>query len=234
MDRKANNEYFTQEPARQSDELCGGQVRPAVMNLQNFKRFYLHKISNIILYITFKIYILQKKANDMLSTEYYFNKYFLQLSVFAFPWVGSEEIAKDIVQDAFVVLMGRQDLLLKGEPVIKSFLYSAVKNLAMNIKRRNVVFDRVRSEFNTDQPDENDILDNLINAELIGALHRELNELPEGCQRVCRLIYLDGMKYEEVAQELNVSVNTVKTQRMRAINLLKRKFLSILFTFFIL
>lgn len=205
---------------------------PALMNLQNCKRFYLHKISNIILYITFKIYILHKKANDMLSTEYYFNKYFLQLSVFAFPWVGSEEIAKDIVQDAFVVLMGRQDLLLKGEPVIKSFLYSAVKNLAMNIKRRNVVFDRVRSEFNTDQPDENDILDNLINAELIGALHRELNELPEGCQRICRLIYLDGMKYEEVAQELNVSVNTVKTQRMRAINLLKRKFLNILFTFF--
>ncbi len=64
----------------------------------------------------------------MLSTEYYFNKYFLQLSVFAFPWVGSEEVAKDIVQDAFIVLMGRQDLLEKGEHVIKSFLYSSVKN----------------------------------------------------------------------------------------------------------
>jgi RNA polymerase sigma-70 factor (ECF subfamily) len=202
--------------------------------LQNFSRFYLYKISNIFLYFTFKIYILRKKENEMLSTEYYFNKYFLQLSVFAFPWVGSEEIAKDIVQDAFIVLMSRQDLLEKGEPVIKSFLYSSVKNLAMNIKRRNIVFDRVRNQLDTDKPDDNDILDNLINAELIGALHRELNELPEGCQRICRLIYLDGMKYEEVAQELNVSVNTVKTQRMRAINLLKRKFLNILFSFFIL
>jgi len=201
--------------------------------LQNFSRFYLYKISNIFLYFTFKIYILRKKENEMLSTEYYFNKYFLQLSVFAFPWVGSEEIAKDIVQDAFIVLMSRQDLLEKGEPVIKSFLYSSVKNLAMNIKRRNIVFDRVRNQLDTDKPDDNDILDNLINAELIGALHRELNELPEGCQRICRLIYLDGMKYEEVAQELNVSVNTVKTQRMRAINLLKRKFLNILFSFFI-
>jgi RNA polymerase sigma-70 factor (ECF subfamily) len=201
--------------------------------LQNFNGFYLYKISNIFLYFTFKIYILRIKENEMLSTEYYFNKYFLQLSVFAFPWVGSEEIAKDIVQDAFIVLMGRQDLLEKGEPVIKSFLYSSVKNLAMNIKRRNIVFDRVRNQFDTDKPDDNDILDNLINAELIGALHRELNELPEGCQRICRLIYLDGMKYEEVAQELNVSVNTVKTQRMRAINLLKRKFLNILFSFII-
>ncbi len=201
--------------------------------IQNFNGFYLQKISNIFLYFTFKIYILRKKENEMLSTEYYFNKYFLQLSVFAFPWVGSEEIAKDIVQDAFIVLMGRQDLLEKGEPVIKSFLYSAVKNLAMNIKRRNVVFDRVRNQFNTDRTDDNDVLDNLINAELIGALHRELDELPEGCQRICRLIYLEGMKYEEVAQELNVSVNTVKTQRMRAINLLKRKFLNIFFTFFI-
>ncbi|MDF2475162.1 MAG: hypothetical protein K0S24_645 [Sphingobacterium sp.] len=200
--------------------------------IQNFNGFYIQKISNIFLYFTFKIYILRKKENEMLSTEYYFNKYFLQLSVFAFPWVGSEEIAKDIVQDAFIVLMGRQDLLEKGEPVIKSFLYSSVKNLAMNIKRRNIVFDRVRNQFNTDRPDDNDVLDNLINAELIGALHRELNELPEGCQRICRLIYLEGMKYEEVAQELNVSVNTVKTQRMRAINLLKRKFLNLFFTFF--
>lgn len=200
--------------------------------IQNFNGFYLQKISNIFLYFTFKIYILRKKENEMLSTEYYFNKYFLQLSVFAFPWVGSEEIAKDIVQDAFIVLMGRQDLLEKEEPVIKSFLYSSVKNLAMNIKRRNIVFDRVRNQFNTDRPDDNDVLDNLINAELIGALHRELDELPEGCQRICRLIYLEGMKYEEVAQELNVSVNTVKTQRMRAINLLKRKFLNIFFTFF--
>ncbi|WP_343538191.1 sigma-70 family RNA polymerase sigma factor [Sphingobacterium thalpophilum] len=170
----------------------------------------------------------------MLSTEYYFNKYFLQLSVFAFPWVGSEEVAKDIVQDAFIVLMGRQDLLEKGEHVIKSFLYSSVKNLAMNIRRRNIVFDRVRNQINNDEPDDYDILDNLINAELIGTLHRELNELPEGCQRICRLIYIDGLKYDEVAQELNVSVNTVKTQRMRAINLLKRKFLNILLAIFII
>ncbi len=104
----------------------------------------------------------------------------------------------------------------------------------MNIRRRNIVFDRVRNQINNDEPDDYDILDNLINAELIGTLHRELNELPEGCQRICRLIYIDGLKYDEVAQELNVSVNTVKTQRMRAINLLKRKFLNILLAIFII
>ncbi|MCW8311219.1 sigma-70 family RNA polymerase sigma factor [Sphingobacterium sp. InxBP1] len=164
----------------------------------------------------------------MLSIEYYFRTYFIQLCTFAFRWVNSEEIAKDIVQDAFVVLMDRQELLEKGERVIKSFLYTSVKNMAMNAKRRDSVFDKIRNQLTVEEADDNTILDDLINAELIGALHRELDELPEGCQRICRLIYLDGMKYDEVAQELEVSVNTVKTQRMRAINLLKTKFLSLL------
>lgn len=169
----------------------------------------------------------------MLSTEYYFKTYFLQLCTFAFPWVNSEEVAKDIVQDAFLVLMDRQDLLEKEERVIKSFLYTSVKNMAMNAKRRNTVFDRIRDNITIQESDDRDILDELITAELIGALHRELNQLPEGCQRICRLIYLESMKYEEVAQELNVSVNTVKTQRSRAINLLKNKFLNLLFTLLI-
>lgn len=168
----------------------------------------------------------------MLSTEYYFKTYFPQLCTFAFPWVNSEEVAKDIVQDAFIALMGRQDLLEKGERVIKSFLYTSVKNMAMNVKRRNTVFDKVRNQMDTQEMDDRNILDDLINAELIGALHRELDQLPEGCQRICKLIYMDGMKYEEVAQELDVSVNTVKTQRMRAINLLKNKFLHLFLNLF--
>ncbi len=164
----------------------------------------------------------------MLSIEYYFKTYFLQLCTFAFPWVNSEEIAKDIVQDAFIVLMDRPELLEKGERVIKSFLYTSVKNIAMNAKRRDIVLDKIHDAISLKESDDHTILDDLINAELIGALHRELNQLPEGCQRVCRLIYLEGMKYDEVAQELDVSVNTVKTQRIRAINLLKTKFLNLI------
>ena len=98
----------------------------------------------------------------------------------------------------------------------------------MNAKRRDIVLDKIHDAISLKESDDHTILDDLINAELIGALHRELNQLPEGCQRVCRLIYLEGMKYDEVAQELDVSVNTVKTQRIRAINLLKTKFLNLI------
>ena len=104
----------------------------------------------------------------------------------------------------------------------------------MNAKRRDMVFDKIRGSITVEESDNHNILDDLINAELIGALHRELNQLPEGCQRICRLIYLDGMKYEEVARELDVSVNTVKTQRVRAINLLKTKFLNLILSFLLL
>ena len=78
--------------------------------------------------------------------------------------------------------------------------------------------------------EDTDLMESLIQAEVIAALHKELNALPQGCQHVCRLIYMEGKKYEEVASELNISVNTVKSQRSLALRLLREKFTS----FFIL
>jgi RNA polymerase sigma-70 factor (ECF subfamily) len=69
----------------------------------------------------------------------------------------------------------------------------------------------------------------LIESEVIGTLHRELDALPERCQHVCRLIYMEGKKYEEVASEMQISVNTVKSQRILALRILRKKLTSFFF-----
>ncbi|MEI2271325.1 RNA polymerase sigma-70 factor [Sphingobacterium sp. ML3W] len=161
------------------------------------------------------------------SFEQLFTDYFVRLCVFVYPMVSSEELAKDIVHDAFVVLLDLPELLSKDAAVQKSFLYSTVKNMAMNHLRRAKVINKYTMLSNHDELDDTDLLTSIIKAEVISELHRELERLPSGCQHVCRLIYLEGKKYEEVAKELNISVNTVKSQRKLALKMLREKFTSL-------
>jgi len=64
----------------------------------------------------------------MLDYQRLFDKYFVRLSTFAYRWVGNEDDAKDLVQDAFVVLMQRQESIPAEASVIKAFLYTTVKS----------------------------------------------------------------------------------------------------------
>ena len=167
----------------------------------------------------------------MSGIETLFKEYFARLTVYAYPFVDSEEVAKDIVQEAFIVLMDRTDILARPEQVIKSFLYSTVKNQCLNYKRRQATAEKIHIELKGKEESETDQLTDLIRAEIIGVLHSELSTLPDKCQHVCKLIYFDGKKYEEVAKLLNISLNTVKSQRQRALRLLKSKLIFYLVAF---
>ncbi|WP_262886614.1 MULTISPECIES: sigma factor [Sphingobacterium] len=65
-------------------------------------------------------------------------------TVYAYPFVNSE-IAKDIVQEAFIILIDRTDILARPEQVIKSFLHSTVKNQCLNHKRREATAEKVHT-----------------------------------------------------------------------------------------
>ncbi|WP_293915541.1 MULTISPECIES: sigma-70 family RNA polymerase sigma factor [unclassified Sphingobacterium] len=155
-----------------------------------------------------------------------FKNYFIRLCSYARSIIGSEDVAEDMVQEAFIVLSQNQDILNKSEVTIKSFLYSSVKYICLNHVRRRCIGQRVQNEnLIYEKLDYSDHLEGLIKAEIFGELHKELSNLPKKCKRICELIFLEEKSYEEAAAELNVSINTIKTQRQRALKYLKSKFL---------
>lgn len=170
----------------------------------------------------------------MLTIEQVFKAYYLRLHSFALHWVRTEEVAKDIVQDAFLNLVEQHAILSKPELLIKSYLYSTVKNLCLNHIRNSQNRNRINSIIAWDEMDDVDLMDNLIRSEVLGELYQELALLPQGCQHICRLIYFEGKKYEEVALELGVSINTVKSQRQRALRLLKNRLFDAMFLLFLI
>jgi RNA polymerase sigma-70 factor (ECF subfamily) len=55
----------------------------------------------------------------------------------------------------------------------------------------------------------------------MGEVHAAIESLPEGCRTVLKMAYFEKLRNEEIAGILDVSVNTVKTQKMRGIKLLR-------------
>lgn len=157
---------------------------------------------------------------DELSLKQLFDKYYTRLVHFSGQLVGSTEAAEDVVQEAFIKYWNQQSDIAPHPLAIKSYLYTTVKHISLNLVRHQKVKAGYAVDF-ADTAVEDSLENAIIQAEVLAELHRALCTLPAVCQQISRMCYLNGMKNQEVAEELDISVNTVKTQKQRALQLLR-------------
>jgi RNA polymerase sigma-70 factor (ECF subfamily) len=157
------------------------------------------------------------------SLKQLFEEYYSRLVYFSAQIVACRETAEDIAQEAFITYWNQKSVVAPHPMAIKNFLYSTVKHASLNVARHQ----RVKANYAAGLSDltaSEESLDNaIIHAEVLAQLHSALSTLPANCQRISRMCYLEGMKNHEVASELGISVNTVKTQKQRALQLLRLK-----------
>lgn len=167
--------------------------------------------------------ILEKlKEGDPLAYNQLFDKYYMPLCVYSLKYCDSYEMAEDIVQDFFVRLWDMK-LYLKLENPMSPYLFKAIKNNTLQVvkKESRFVFQDVEN-----------VVNNLIEEEPLDfatleaekkKLFEQVEALPEKSKEVFKAIVLDNMKYKEVADRLDISVNTVKTHYARALKQLRFK-----------
>jgi RNA polymerase sigma-70 factor (ECF subfamily) len=147
--------------------------------------------------------------------------YSLPLNYFAGRFLEERRQTEDIVQDAFVKLWQKRtdfESLIS----VRAFLYVTVRNQCLNILKHDLVERKYRSAFslNGEMTDEDGML-LIAESEVIDNVYRALEKLPDGCRNVLELSYFKEMKNKEIASEMRVSVNTVKTQKKRGLHLLR-------------
>lgn len=152
-----------------------------------------------------------------------FKKHYRALCYFAWQMVQDEEIAEDLTQDAFVAYLNKKDELPGDENIIKSFLYSSIKHAVYNLNRHQKVVRKFWERTVFTESDDIDYEHQIIRAEFTLAIHEALEKLPEGCRKIMTMSYVDGYSNEEIAQELQISVNTIKTQKRRGLSALREK-----------
>ena len=136
-----------------------------------------------------------------------FIDYYPSLISFALYYVGDKTIAEDLVQEVFVKLWEtRERWSAVGD--FSAYVYQMVRFKCFNYLRA----EKIRNEIN-----------NYIAEETFRLVMNSMEDLPPACRTVFSLT-LEGYSAKEIAEKLDIAVETVKKQKQIARKILKEKF----------
>lgn len=158
---------------------------------------------------------------DKQHFEQLFRANYTRLYYHALNFLNDSEAAKDVVNDVFEYVWRHYDQY--EFPVsVTPFLYTLVRNQAVSILRHRKVEEKYQQKsLLLDASYEPEYAEH---DELIVRLRKAISDLPPQTQKVFKACFLEDKKYLEVAKELDISVNTVKTHVKRALHILRETF----------
>ncbi|MCY1636550.1 RNA polymerase sigma-70 factor [Marinifilum sp. D737] len=148
--------------------------------------------------------------------EQLFKEHYDSLYYYAYSIVNDDELAKDMVNDSFEEIWNRRNKLDISYS-LKSFLYRMVKNRCLNhLKKQEVerkYIDRSKQSISEELDEYKDY------EPVMAEIMKAIEQLPEQGRKVFTKCFIENLSYKEAAEDLNVSVNTIKTH---VVNSLKR------------
>lgn len=152
-----------------------------------------------------------------------FKRYYKRLCLYAYRLLDNMTLAEDFVQDAFCSYFDKKDNVSTDEKAIKQYLYSSVKFLVYNHYRKNKAQERYRQLIIFEEADERSLEREMIYVEVLNEVYEIIGSMPMACANIFRKGYLEGLSNKEISEELNISINTVKTQKQRGMKILLSK-----------
>ena len=159
---------------------------------------------------------------DKDSFENLFREYFSPLISFARKILVDEDDAREVVQKVFINLWEKREEIDLSTS-LKSYLFTSVHNRSLNVIR-----DRKKFSFEEvpDMAGDWDVSAQIESMELEEKINEALQALPEKCRQIFELNRFDGLKYSEIAAQLEISVKTVENQMSKALRILREKLLN--------
>lgn len=178
-----------------------------------------------------KIIIKKLKAGDNEAYKYLYDYHYVALCKLSYYMLKDKIQAESIVSDVIFHLWEiRENLELV--PPLRNYLIIAVRNKCLNylaLKQQEVeirfsVMERAGIQLQNIIPDNQQPLGTLIKKELEHKIQEVIQKLPPVCKQVFMMSRFREMSYEEISQELGISVNTVKYHIKNALVVLKKEF----------
>lgn len=158
------------------------------------------------------VHLLSSKGDER-AFEQIYDLFYSKMYATAFQYLKNKPLAEEVVSDVFCRIWKKRFELVHIKN-FESYLFISVRNLSLNYIRNN---SRISNESFDEQSyhisDPLALPDEVMQAhELQDQLNKSVESLPQKCKAIFKMIRFDGLKYKEVASELNISVNTVDTQ----------------------
>ncbi|MBT1698706.1 RNA polymerase sigma-70 factor [Fulvivirgaceae bacterium PWU4] len=164
------------------------------------------------------------KNGDAKSLELLFRRLYPRLCAYARKFLHDEQDAEEIVQDLFVNLWKQRERIDEHKSLHK-YLFTAARNGCLNFLHAKKIRSRsaeiILYLYGQDVHDHIDSYHALLAKDLEQDFNEALQRLPTECRRIFELSRTDGLRYEEIALRLNISIKTVETQMSRALSRLR-------------
>ena len=157
-----------------------------------------------------------------------FDSYFNALCAFGYNYIREAAAVEDLVQEAFISLWEKHRDF-DNINALQSFLYTTVRNKCLNHLKHQLVRKKNEDALISELESEHYFQGKVIEEEVFNQLRLEIINLPDSAQKIM-LLALNGLSNPEIAAELNISVNTVKTQKKIAYSKLKDRLSPVLQT----
>jgi len=161
------------------------------------------------------------KNDDENAFSFLFTLYYTDLVMFANIYLKDKDISEELVQDVFVKLWEeRRSLII--ERSLKSYLLKSVQNKSLDWLRHL----KVRQHHNHETISSSALFDfetenYVLYSELENRLEKIIEQLPDEIAEAYKLNRIEGLKYHEIAEKLNVSQRTVEVRIGKALQVLR-------------
>ena len=166
-------------------------------------------------------------SRDLKVFKKLFNTYYSDLVGFTASIIYDEDEAVDIVQEIFYHLWDHAEEI-NITTSLKHYLFTAARNKALNLIKHYRIRDKhengIREAFLMAGE-----ADSGLNEERLDMLMKAVEDLPPQMKKVITLKVSSGKQYSEIAEDLGLSINTVKTHMKRAMDILRKNLLGIWF-----
>lgn len=149
-----------------------------------------------------------------------FDAYYRPLVLWADTFLQDMTQAEDLVQEFFVKLWEKKIAESLLPATLRPYLFASVKNMSLNALGRKDPLKRPHAVARLDRAwvEYDDLTETMIQE-----IEGEIEQLPARTKEVVKAIYIEGLRYKEVAERYAISVSTVKTLLVGAIKRLRDK-----------
>lgn len=173
---------------------------------------------------------------DLSRIEALFKAHYSFLCAVAYRVVEDEEVAKDIVQNFFLYCLDKISTIAV-QTSFKNYAFRAVRNASLSYRKKARKIDYndelllQTAAHLVSQQEQEDALEYEARDKVLWDI---IGQLPEKRRHVFLLSNKDGLKYTEIAAQLDISVNTVKTHIKLSYEFLRRECQSLIRTIIVI
>jgi RNA polymerase sigma-70 factor (ECF subfamily) len=173
------------------------------------------------IYYSEKFLIEQLKKGSEDAYGYFFNCYYKELCNYILAVSGDSKLAEEIAQQAFIKFWEKREKLFIRENNLKKYFFKVAYNLFIDSKRK------VKMEFELLEKLKQEVYSDIVEVDSslfeqkLKLVEAEIDKLPEQCKKVFVLGKKEGFKYQEISEQLDISIKTVEVHMSKALKKLR-------------